>query len=287
MSEENPELQKQMEHLQEEISVLRRRLSELNAEKEGLFDKRHETGRQISDLIKNVKGVRSERDTLTGSVKLSKEEREKLNEEIRLRIEEAKKLKEEEGEPPKDDPRRIKREIERLDYKIETEVMSFEKEKQLMKAIKDLKKRYAEAEKAFVGLRKVREVSREIDRLKAIANSAHAKVQEGAKESQAKHESLVATSKQIDDLKTKEEDFNKLISEKKGQMAPIAAELDEKNRQLQDIRAKMGFAREEDKKAASDKRKKKLSELQAEVNEKMKRGDKLTTEDLLIMQGQE
>jgi uncharacterized coiled-coil DUF342 family protein len=288
MQEENPELTTQMGHLQEEISNLRRRLSEINNEKEALFTQRQDIGRQISNLIKDVKGVRSERDTLTGVVRLSKDEREKLNEQIRVKIEEVKKLKDAEGTPrAQEDPRRIKREIERLEFKIETDVMSFEKEKQLMKVIKEMKKTLAEADKAFTGVRKIRELSHEIDDLKAIANSAHAKVQEGAKESQAKHEALVQTSKQIDELKAKEEEFNKQITEKKALMTPIAAELDAKNAALQDLRAKMGFAREEDKKVTAEKRKKKLSELQAEVTDKMKRGDKLTTEDLLIMQGQE
>ena len=276
-----------MEHLHQEISVLRRRLSTINNEKESLFSQRQEVGKQISTLIRDIKGIRTERDSLTGNVKLSKEEREKLNDEIKHRIDELKKLKDVEQGPAQEDPRRIKREIERLEYKIETDVMSFDKEKQLMKVIKEMKKRHAEAAKAFSGRHTIIELSHEIDRLKGIADSAHHKVQESAKESQAKHETLVTTSKHIDELKAREEELNTQITEKKALMAPIAAELDAKNAQLQELRQKAGLARDEEKKTSSESRKKKLSELQAEVAQKMKRGEKITTDDLLIMQGSE
>ena len=284
MSDEN--LKEHIGKLASEISELRKKLSDINAEKEKLFGQRNEIGRQISTLIKDVKGIRTARDSLTGNVKLSKEERHKLNEEIRLKIEDVKKLKAAVGDTRQgDDPRRIKHEIERLDYKIETEVMSFEKEKQLMKTIKEMKKRYGESEKSFTEFRKIRELSNEIDRLKSIADSAHAKVQESAKESQSKHENLVETSKKIDELKSQEEALNKQITEKKELMAPIATELDVKNAQLRELKLKAGMAVDEEKKVAADKRKKKISELQAEVHDKLMRGDKLTTEDLLIMQG--
>ncbi|MEK6822457.1 MAG: hypothetical protein AABY13_01400, partial [Nanoarchaeota archaeon] len=242
MSDDTTAQATQMEHLQQEISALRRSLSTINNEKESLFSKRQEVGKQISALIRDIKGIRTERDSLTGNVRLSKEEREKLNDEIKHKIDELKTLKDAEQGPAQEDPRRIKREIERLEYKIETDVMSFDKEKQLMKVIKEMKKKCAEAEKTFAGRHKIIELSHEIDRLKGIADSAHHKVQESAKESQAKHETLVTTSKHIDDLKAQEEEFNTQIMEKKAAMAPIAAELDAKNAQLQELRQKAGLA---------------------------------------------
>lgn len=280
------ETQQQIETLQHEISELRKRLSDINQEKEALFGERHEVGKSISALIKDVKGIRTQRDSLTGTVRLSKGEREKLNDEIRAKIEEVKKLKAATPQPKEsDDPRRLRREIERLEYKIETDVMSFDKEKQLMKTIKDLKKRHDEAEKGFAEFRKIRDLSHEIDRLRSIADNAHEKVQEAAKESQHKHESMVDTSHRIDELKAKEEEINKRIAEKKDAMAPIADALDAKNAKLRELKQKAGMVVEEEKKVTAEKRKKKLSELQAEVTEKLKRGGKLTTEDLLIMQG--
>lgn len=283
MSEQDT--QKQIESLQHEISELRKRLSDINQEKETLFGTRHEIGKQISTLIKDVKGIRTQRDSLTGTVRLSKDEREKLNDEIRTKIEEVKKLKAIAPQPKEhDDPRRLRREIERLDYKIETEVMSFDKEKQIMKTIKELKKRLDDSEKSSTDFRKIRDLSKDIDRLRSIADSAHEKVQEAAKESQHRHENLVETSNKIDDLKAQEEDINKKITEKKDLMSTIANELDAKNAHLREIKQKAGMVVEEEKKVTAEKRKKKLSELQAEVTDKLMRGEKLTTDDLLIMQ---
>jgi uncharacterized coiled-coil DUF342 family protein len=254
----------QITKLQEEIANLRKKLGELNAQKEELFAKRNDIGRQISSLIKEVKGVRGARDALTGAVKLSKEERE--------------------GKPPVEDPRFLKQQMERLNFKIETDVMSFDKEKQLMKVIKDLKKKIDEAEKNFVVIKRIRTLSRDIDGLRSIADQAHGKVQEAAKESQSKHESMVTTSHRIDELKAQESVFNEQINAKKAEMAPIMKELDDKQAEVRKMRQDAGIADEQDKKAAATERKKKLSDLQADVMEKMRKGEKLTTEDILILQ---
>lgn len=275
----------QITKLQEEIATLRKRLGELNDEKEALFGKRNDIGRQISGLIKEVKGVRGARDALTGAVKLSKEERAAINDQIKSKATELATLKaEREGKPPVEDPRFLKQQMERLNFKIETDVMSFDKEKQLMKVIKDLKKKIDEADKNFNVIRRIRNLSRDLDALRAIADQAHGKVQEAAKESQSKHESMLTTSHRIDDLKAQEAVFNEQINEKKAAMAPVMKELDDKQAELRKLRSDSGLAEETDKKTAATERKKKLSDLQADVMEKMRKGEKLTTDDILILQ---
>jgi uncharacterized coiled-coil DUF342 family protein len=279
------EVSPQIHKLQEEIASLRKKLGELNDAKEALFAKRNDIGRQISSLIKEVKGVRGARDALTGTVKLSKEERAALNEQIKSKMAELNKLKaEREGKPPVEDPRFLKQQIERLNFKIETDVMSFDKEKQLMKVIKDLKKKFDEAEKTFAVIRKIRHLSRDVEGLRAIADQAHGKVQEAAKESQSKHEAMITTSHKIDELKAAEAVLNEQINQKKADMAPVMKELDDKQAALRKVRQEAGLAEESDKKQTAAAQKKKLSDMQADVMDKMKKGEKLTTEDLLILQ---
>ncbi|HSU72999.1 MAG TPA: hypothetical protein VLJ21_04075, partial [Candidatus Binatia bacterium] len=254
------------------------------------FDQRNHIAQEISELIKNVKGIRSERDTMTSEVKLSKEEREKLNDDIKKAIADAKKLTAERDElvkksGVKDDPRFLKRELERLNYKIETEAMSFDKETKLMKVIKDMKKKFDAAKGVMVISDKIRTVSREIDRMKAIAQQAHEKVKTSAKVSQEKHSGMIEVSHKIDELKGKEDEFNTQITAKKAEMQPVGAELDAKAKLLNEVKAKLGIATEEVKQQKAAEQKKKISDKAEEVRAKLMRGEKLTTEDILILQG--
>lgn len=289
-TEEKSQLTKQADELTNEVRKLRTRLHELNDQKEKFFDQRNHVSREISELIKNVKGIRTERDTMTTEVKLSKEEREKLNDDIKKAIADAKVLQTKRDELQsksglKEDPRFMMRELERMNYKIETEAMSFEKEKKLMKVINAMKKKVSSAKEVMVVSDKLRTLSREIDRMKAVANQAHEKVQVSAKASQEKHSGMVEVSHKIDELKKKEEEFNVQITAKKAEMQPIGAELDAKAKLLNEVRGKLGLATEEGKQQKAAETKKKLTDRADEVRAKLMRGEKLTTEDILVLQG--
>ncbi len=290
--DDKSQLTKQADELSNQIKALRKRLHELNDFKEKLFDQRNTVGKQISELIKNVKGIRSERDNLTSEVKMSKEEREKLNNDIKAKTLELKKLTEERNAANdkaglKEDPRFLKRELERLNYKIETEAMSFDKETKLMKVIKDLKKKVDAAKGGMLLSDKVRNLSRQLDEMRFIAQSAHSKVQTAASASQEKHSGMMEVSHKIDDLKTQEDTLNQQITEKKAEMKPIGDELDAKSALLNEINDKLGVAREEGKKHKEESDKKKIFDKATEVRAKLMRGEKLTTEDILVLQGAE
>lgn len=289
-NDDKSQLNKQADELNHEIRKLRSRLSELNDQKEKLFDQRNHIAKEISELIKNVKGIRTERDSMTSEVKLSKEEREKLNDDIKKAIADAKKLTTERDElikksGVKDDPRFLKRELERLNYKIETEAMSFDKETKLMKVIKDMQKKLNASKGIMMVSDKLRALSREIDRMKSIAQQAHEKVKVSAKVSQEKHSGMIEVSHKIDSLKAKEDEFNTQITAKKAEMQPIGAELDAKVKTLNELKAKLGIATEEVKQQKVAEQKKKMSDRADEVRAKLMRGEKLTTEDILILQG--
>ena len=124
--------------------------------------------KEISQLIKELKTLKDKRNQLTAKVKESKKERENYNELIKQKIEEVKKLRIEKNNVAKkyhitEDPMKIKATIEQLEAKIETNVMSFEKEQSLMKKIKELKKKYKEAGSLVAICDKIHKVSKEID----------------------------------------------------------------------------------------------------------------------------
>jgi len=121
-------------------------------------------------------------------------------------------------------------------------------------------------------------------RAKKESNAVHKQVQDIAKESQALHESVISESKNVDSLKAKEEEaFSRFINYKKT--------FNEKNELLKEKLGKMSEVRVEiNKFQLEEDEKRKLKEAmlikdkEQELEEKIRKGSKLTTDDFLAFQ---
>ena len=286
---EKNELFEKFNALRNEVSELKNSLNQADEQKEKWFKSKEELSGRIRSLIGGIKESRTKRNSLTGDVKKLKEKRKELNDKIKGRISEIKSIHRQEKEiigkyRIQGDPSAIKREIDRLDSRIETDVMSFEKEKDLMKKIKGLKKRLEQTKGLTVVLKKKDEISKEIDVMKSEAKDVHKKVQDTAKESQVRHESAIKNSGEIDSFKKSEEDAFKKFIESKMRFNEINSKLKEKLLEMSRIREKLDAYRKEDKKREKEREERVLKSREEFVREKMKKGEKLTTEDLLVFQ---
>ncbi|MFH1133318.1 MAG: hypothetical protein V1735_02430 [Nanoarchaeota archaeon] len=287
--EQKDETHKEITQLREEIGELKDKLDVINKEKEHWFLKKEEISVQIRDKITSIKAAKTQRNTLTKKVSDVKDLRKLLNDQIRDKIEGIKKLNTEKDEVQKKfnitkDPVMIQRDIDRLEFRIETEALSFEREQDSMKKIKELKSQLKES-KAVSGVwDRVHSLSKEIDDLKRKATDEHRKIQNLAKESQVQHEIMLELSKDIDDIKAKEEEYYKKFFDLKQQFVELNNQLKEKMAKQKDLHNRLDADRAEDKEKRLVEEEKTLEQKNIEVEEKIKKGKKLTTEDLLIFQ---
>ena len=181
-------------------------------------------------------------------------------------------------------PSRIKDDIEALERKLETEVMPFEKEKQLSKKIKDLKKLLGNSSDALSMLTTTRNLNREISTGKRFSGNIHAEVQEKAKESQKLHESMIGMSKEIGNLEKEEKEAFRKFSELKKEFNKINSSLKEKLSEMGSLREKINqYDLEEREKKRLDETML-IQNKEKEIEQKFKSGKKLTTEDFLVFQ---
>jgi len=128
------ELMNEHSQIKSQISELRSKLNTLNDKKEGVFKEKDKYSEQIIGLISQIKELKKERDAFTRKVKELKKEREENNEKIK-KFSAVLKEQFEARDNIKDksdtriDPDKVRREIDSLEFKIETEGLSFEKEK--------------------------------------------------------------------------------------------------------------------------------------------------------------
>lgn len=290
--QDKKELINQLNEANKELRGLRAALNQINDQKEALFSKRVKQGREIVELIRHVKKVRNERNTLTKEVKSSKEKRSDLNNQIKKNVETIKKLNKEKKETAKkfgikEDPSILKSQMEKINFTIETEGISFSKEQKMMKVLKELKRKYDESKKLSTIWDSCHTLSKELDSLREKADGIHRVIQQKAQLSQEKHETLIDSSKKIDELKKREDALNKQIEEKRKEMDIVSGKLEEKLKVLNPLSEKLQSEKKETRYVKEEKQKNLLKEKQEEVYEKLKRKQKITTEDILILQSAE
>ena len=283
--EEKKKVFEEFNSKKKEVSELRKKLNELDSHKEKWFKEKEKVQNEITKLISNVKELKKERDSLTQKVKSSKKERQELNKKINEQISKVKELGKDVPTINKyENPSRIKEEIKKLEYSIETQAISFEKERKIMKEIKEKKKKLKEIEKRFSEQGDYLKTSKEIDELKKNANNFHKEITKNANTSQEKHEEILKISKQIDELKKEEEEHHKKFIDYKKQFTEANKILKNMLNELSRLNEKISGQKIEN---AKNKRKKDeivLKNKEEAVEEKIKKGKKLTTEDLLIFQ---
>jgi len=272
-----------------EVSKLKSSLNGLDEEKESWFGKKEEISKKIRESIQKIKDSKTKRDCLTNEVKELKPKRDGINKEITAKLKEFENLKKEnirleKSLGIKESPSKIKQNIEKLEFRIETETPSFEKEKELMKKIKELKKQYNEAIIIDESNKRLKNSSDEIKKMSREANEIHSSIQEKAKQSQALHEEILKMSAEIDRMKIEEEGAFRKFSEFKKQFHEVNSQLKEKLKGMNDAKARLD-------RISSDRREKRKQEVESflkskedAVNEKLRKGQKLTTEDLLVFQ---
>lgn len=290
------------------MSAIKDEIKTIGDEKEVWFKKRQEIQRQISKLIKQVVDLRNERNSLTESVHSQKGKRAELNTSINEEIVKIKDISPEQKAETsqntpisystghsygsdrrstfvsRDNPAKIKKEIDKLEYSIETEGFSFKKEQEVMKKIKELKKVYNQIKDALGSKTEAKKISKSINGLKSSANKLHKDIQEKAVLSQEKHEEMITISKQIDELKAELKVASDSFTELKKKYNKATKEIKKTGKSLDKIREQLG---EEIKVNAARARKDEEKLMKAKeqaVEEKIKKKIKLTTADLLVFQ---
>ncbi len=289
LSEENrKQLIEKIRIIKKDLSDLNPKLKELNNLKEIEYRKKEEIKKQIKPLINNLKKIKVEKEKSIGSVKSFKEQRDQYNSEVRNLIKKVKDLNKQkqkafEKSTVKTDPSRIQEQIEKIESRLETEV-SFENEKKLMKEVKKLKKVYEESAEIKELLENISKISKDIYSSKTKADEFHNKLKEFSQEKKTGYDDFIALSKQINDLRRKEEEaFHKFIELKK-QFVELNKQVNSKYDEIRLIQQHLNEDINSSKKEKEEKIKQTLMDKTKAVFEKLRNKKKLTTEDLLVFQ---
>ena len=291
-TEEEREVAKRLNEVKNAVIALKSRLNELGEQKESWFEKKEAVSSKIRELIGRLKENRAKRNSLTDRVKAAKAERSRLTGIVHGKISAAKELNQQKKKAMekyaiKSDPGHIMQEIERMETYIETNVFSFEKEKELMKKLKELKKKHTQASELSSLWSQANSSSKEIDAMKEAIEKTHRAIQQQAAESQKLHEAVLEDSKEVDRLSVEEKEYYGKFMQFRKDFSEVNSQLKGNLSELNQLYEKMDSFRTAKRKKSEQKENEFFRRKEEEIEDKIRRGEKLTTEDLLIFQKRE
>lgn len=271
------------------VQQLREALASLHAEKENAFQALSALREQLRQQAVQITTLRQERNALTDEVKSLKAVREKLHKTVREKSTEKddvekqwKKLHEDLSKASR--PERIAEAIAAIEKKIETEVMPFSQEQQLTKKTKELRQQLRKVQELSVAEQRKNTVTADFAEKRRDAHTYHRQVQDRAQQSQGKHGQMLAQLQQLQQLRADEQSLaEKHLALKvhyHEERKKLGAAFDEL-RALERLFEKNTALRRQKERAYQEEQ---LEKKQEEVEEKLKKRQKLTMEDILAFQ---
>jgi len=286
---EKNELLTRLNELRKEINSLRDNLNKIDREKESWFSKKESLKKEIFKLVKDLKNIKQNKDASNIEVKKLREERDNYNKKVKELIVNIKELNKNKLEFIRKskinfDPENIKKRIDALEFKVETEALSINKEKEVMKQIKDLSKIYDQN----IGLKniidKINTVDKEINENKNKSDELHKKIRELIDVNDPGYKKFKEESNKINNLRKEQQfSFDKFIELKK-EFLKIQVELQKKLNESYDFNKNLGEINkkiDDERKAKNDAEFEKREKL---VEEKLMTKKKLTKDDLIMLQ---
>jgi len=279
----------EVRRFQQDIAQTKRKWNQAFSEREEAAIKGKEIGRKISKIISEVKKHKAERNKLNQSIKALKAERDTKNNITNELIAKAKSLNKEKLDMTskhevKGDPGQIKRDLDRLNMKLETEAVSFEAEKKMMKLINDLKKKYEQVKEVSKVWAEMHDLNDKINEARKDAKKVHDEIQKRADDSEKKHNLVLELSKQVDALKEEEAKAGEEYEAKKKLFEEVDKELNEKLGQSAEMMHKQEEFEQSRRQSKRERVDAIITEKAKEVEEKISKKKKLTTQDLLAYQ---
>ncbi len=279
-----PDLEEKRNKANNQAELHRRRRDNLNDRTKGWIQERDKLNAQVRELVEKASQHKAERDRLNDEVKKAKGEREQWNRKVAELLDELGRLRRKKvprGGVPID---RLKRDLRSLEFKQQTSVLTVDKERDLIEQIARLQAEIRKRERELAEDEEIRKLQAEVDKAKEKAESCHAEVGRLAEEAQVHHDEMISVYEQSDELRGKadkaQEEFikTKMQSDEEHQKhIEFIRQVHDYDKIIHGIRAKekrVKFRRQE----VSAKKEAEL------IYEKFKKGEKLSTEDLMVLQ---
>jgi uncharacterized coiled-coil DUF342 family protein len=279
------ELLDKKEKLNQQANRQRDLRDRLNDETRKHAQKRDELNGRVRELIEKANQHRAARDERNKKVQEAKKLRDELNRAANEAAEKLNELKRQRSKPGDSlNLQRLKAQVKKLEYDQQTRVLTPKKEKELIDLLSDLNKQIRQKEKEMEGDVGVRDAYLAMKGAKEKAEESHKQVTELANAAQEQHDTMVKLFEEADGIRREADAAQEQFVKAKLEADKVHQEYIAMVNQIRDyekqviglknkMRADRGQAEVTEGKAEAE-----------EIFEKFKKGEKLSTEDLMALQ---
>jgi len=257
---------------------------ELNEKTREWAEKRDDLNGQVRKIIEEANGRRENRDKLNAEVRAAKAGRDEWNRKFNDLSEKAMTLRREKMPKSGLSIRKFKAELRALEKKHMTSVLTAAKEKALMKEMSQLDAKIKEMEREIEQFSEVKQAEKDAREAKDQAESFHRNVSEMAEKAQIEHDAMLKLYEEADKLRKEADAAQEKFIETKLAADEEHREHIEHIRQVHDFDKIISGIRDKTKKARKEKDETSAKKEAEEIFDKFKSGEKLSTDDIMILQ---
>jgi len=262
----------------------RRLRDELNDKTKEWAERRDDLNSQVRKLIDEANIKRESRDKLNAEVRESKAQRDEWNRKFNDLSDKASNLRREKMPKSGLSIRKFKAELRALEKKHMTSVLSADKEKALMKEMSQLDAKIKEIEREIEQFSEVKTAEKETRDAKDNAENFHRKVSESAEKAQIEHDAMLKLYEEADRLRKEADSAQEKFIETKLAADEEHREHIEHIRQVHDFDKIITGIRDKGRKARQETDDTSARKEADEIYEKFRNGEKLSTEDIMVLQ---
>jgi uncharacterized coiled-coil DUF342 family protein len=269
---------------QKNANELKDKRNQLHDKSKKLADERDGLNSLIRDIRNKISDHKKNRDELNERVRHAKEQRNKLNKSYNETKKQIEAIERERSSASGTNINNLRKQLRSLENEQMTTAMSPQKEKKIIEAISEMHAKIKEAEDQLNKDPKLKKAMEEERIIKQKAEKQHDLVEKLATRAQEEHEGMMDLIKQLDNQVKKVNSIQETIVMTKIEADRVHKEFIECVDKIHDLEREISSTQEKKRKT------KKAAELTTaqreadEIFERFKRGEKLSTEDLMALQ---
>jgi len=294
MSEYLEELEQNRNKLNNEAEAHRKKRDRLNQETKRFAETRDQLNAQVKKLLQEANKFKERRDELNSKVQSEKKVRDELTKEynsLKSKLDSIKKSRMSSND--EFSLSKLKKELKGLEFKQQTSVMEADKERGLVERMSHIKRQIRNKEKEMEGNAEVKELVASVREAKRKMDDSHHKVNEYADLAQKEHDQMIDRFSQSDKIRKEadgaQENFvaSKVKADEEHRLhIELIHLVHDVDKIVFGLRQKR---RSQDRRSGKDKAPHapgpSSGKIEAEkIYEKFKKGDKISTEDLMLLQ---
>ncbi|MBU1157864.1 MAG: phosphoserine phosphatase [Candidatus Thermoplasmatota archaeon] len=257
---------------------------ELNEKTREWADRRDELNAQVRKLIEEANARRETRDKLNAEVREVKAKRDDWNRKFNDQSDKVITLKRENMPKSGQSIRKYKAELRTLEKRHMTSVLTTEKERALVEEISSLSNKIRSLEKEMEQFTEVKTAEHDAREAKDQAETFHRQVSEYAEKAQMEHDAMLKLYEEADAIRKEADDAQEKFIDAKLTADEEHREHIEHIRQVHDFDKIITGIRDKSRKSRRENDESSVKKEAEEIYDKFRSGEKLSTEDIMVLQ---